>query len=111
MRVLLAKEDLITKRRFPEEQIIGILREQEAGGKVKDIIRRHGAPCATDSTRKTSSKGWYSACSAMPQGGLSGGARQAGLSGLSDRARFETKRRSRRKIDWFLFAAGPAKAC
>ncbi len=42
MRVLLAKEDLITKRRFPEEQIIGILREQEAGGTVKEITRRHG---------------------------------------------------------------------
>ena len=30
------------KRRFSEEQIIGILREQEAGAAVKEIIRRHG---------------------------------------------------------------------
>ena len=30
------------KRRYTEEQIIGILREQEAGGTVKEITRRHG---------------------------------------------------------------------
>ena len=30
------------KRRFTEEQIIAILREQEAGAAVKEIIRRHG---------------------------------------------------------------------
>ena len=30
------------KRRFSEEQIIGILREQEAGAAAKEIARRHG---------------------------------------------------------------------
>ena len=37
-----ALEDFVMKRRFSEEQIIGILREQEAGAQVKEIIRRHG---------------------------------------------------------------------
>ena len=30
------------KRRFTEEQIIGVLREQEAGARVQEITRRHG---------------------------------------------------------------------
>ncbi len=30
------------KRRFTEDQIIGNLRGQEAGGEVKEITRRHG---------------------------------------------------------------------
>ena len=35
------------KKRFTEEQIIGILREQEAGAKTGDLARRHGVSEAT----------------------------------------------------------------
>ncbi|MCB1375935.1 MAG: transposase, partial [Rhodobacteraceae bacterium] len=30
------------RSKFTEEQIVGILREQEAGGKTADVCRRHG---------------------------------------------------------------------
>ncbi len=33
--------------RFTEEQIIGILREQESGSKTADVCRRHGVSEAT----------------------------------------------------------------
>ena len=33
--------------RFTEEQIIGILREQDAGAKTSDVCRRHGISSAT----------------------------------------------------------------
>jgi putative transposase len=33
--------------RFTEEQIIGILREQEAGAKTVDVCRKHGISSAT----------------------------------------------------------------
>ena len=35
------------RQRFTEEQIIGILREQEAGAKVADLARKHGISEAT----------------------------------------------------------------
>jgi putative transposase len=35
------------RRRFTEEQIIGILREQEAGAKAADLARKHGGSEAT----------------------------------------------------------------
>jgi putative transposase len=42
------KEDGQMKRaRFTEEQIIGVLKEHEAGAKTGDLARRHGVSEAT----------------------------------------------------------------
>ena len=35
------------KSRFGEDQIIGVLREQEAGGKTEEVCRKHGFPQQT----------------------------------------------------------------
>lgn len=35
------------RKRFTEEQIIGVLKESEAGAKVDDVCRRHGISQAT----------------------------------------------------------------
>ena len=35
------------RKRFTEEQIIGVLKESEAGAKTDDICRRHGISTAT----------------------------------------------------------------
>jgi putative transposase len=37
----------LRKSRFTDEQIIGILREQEAGAATADVCRRHGISAAT----------------------------------------------------------------
>ena len=39
-------------KRFSEEQIIGVLKEAEAGAKTKDLCRRHGISDATFYTWK-----------------------------------------------------------
>ena len=41
------------RSRFTEEQIIGILKEQEAWLKVSDLCRKHGISDATWRVRKT----------------------------------------------------------
>ena len=35
------------RSRFSEEQVIGILKEQEAGAKTADVCRKHGISSAT----------------------------------------------------------------
>lgn len=35
------------RSRFSEEQIIGVLKEHEAGGRVDELCRRHGVSTAT----------------------------------------------------------------
>lgn len=47
------------KKRFTEEQIIGILKEAEAGMKVADVIRKHGISDATYYNWKAKFGGGY----------------------------------------------------
>ena len=37
----------MTRKRFTAEQLIGVLKESEAGAKTDDICRRHGISSAT----------------------------------------------------------------
>lgn len=41
------------RSRFTEEQIIGILREHQAGAKTADLCRRHGISDATFYKRRS----------------------------------------------------------
>ena len=43
----LLKDGRMKKQRFTEEQIIAVLKEQEAGAKVADLCRKHGISDAT----------------------------------------------------------------
>ncbi|MCW5829289.1 MAG: transposase [Deltaproteobacteria bacterium] len=46
-RTALELETTVKKSRFSEEQVIGILKEHEAGTAVEDITRRHGISAGT----------------------------------------------------------------
>jgi putative transposase len=41
------------RKRFTEEQIIGVLKEHELGAKTADLCRKHGISEATFYTRKS----------------------------------------------------------
>ena len=47
-----SKEPILKKSRFSEAQIVGILKEHEAGEATKEICRRHGISPATFYTWK-----------------------------------------------------------
>ncbi len=46
------------RNRFTEEQIIGILKEHEAGVSVADLCRKHGVSDASIYNGRPSSAGW-----------------------------------------------------
>ena len=46
------------RSRFTEDQIIGILKEQESGQKTEDVCRRHEISSATFYRYKVSAEAW-----------------------------------------------------
>jgi putative transposase len=56
----LAKDGQMKRKRFTEEQIIAVLKEQEAGAKTADLARKYGISEATFTTGKPNSAGWTS---------------------------------------------------
>ena len=46
------------KSRFTEEQIIGILKEHEAGAKAEELCRRHGISGRPSTSGRQSSAAW-----------------------------------------------------
>ena len=48
------------RNRFTEEQIIGILKDQQAGVSVADLCRKHGVSDASIYKWKANSAGWMS---------------------------------------------------
>ena len=71
--------------RFNEEQIIAILREQEAGGKTADVCRKHGVSGTTFYK-------WKSWCSGLD---------------VSDARRLKTLKEENAKLKKLLAAPGP----
>ncbi len=46
------------RKRFSEEQIIGLLKEAEAGAAVTDLCRKHGMSSPTYYAWKAKFRGW-----------------------------------------------------
>ena len=46
------------KQRFTQEQIIGVLREQEAGAKAADLCRKHGISERRFTTGRPNTAAW-----------------------------------------------------
>ena len=48
------------RTRFTEEQIIGVLKEHEAGAKTADLARKHGVSKRRFTTGRPSTAAWMS---------------------------------------------------